>query len=461
MTERHDETAFALRQSKAWDSWCRMRDHKALLRSTGHRFRDGRWDENDTQFHVYRETELPAFGAGRTFQCHPSYLKAGAGDPFGYELVDCYWLPAISRSVESVMFDESLYDLLPPIDFPDFADYVLNLNAQGTDFIVKNRPGNPAVHLFQYIVELREIPQVPHFLRGTKHSVSEIGSEYLNVEFGWKPLIKDLMKIHNLQFEIARKLNQLVRDNGLPIRRRTKKVVTTDSSVVCEGSLSVPFGDLSDTSIGGNSSLEGYTLCGPFGGLVTYPNWSGQADYRLSSTKYTTVWSCGTFKYYVPDIGSNQWTERAIKTLYGSDITPSAIYQVYPWTWLIDWFVNVGDILSNLSKNAVDNETLTNCYAMYTETVYDVVEVSTHWDSIDASSLPGTCFILPAGTDSLKHTISRVNKLRQQASPFGFGLKRGDFNAGQLAILAALAISRVDSIRSWLRSFVKDVKLLS
>jgi len=461
MPEKHDETNYSVRQTDAYDSWCRLREHKALLRSLGHRVRDGSWDENDPGFHVYNEVEDPAFVSLRTFRCHPSYTKSADADPFGFSRVDCNWKPAISRSVESVRFDPSTYHQLPPIEFPLYEDFVLNLNAQGTDFIVKNRPGNPLVSLGQYIIELRELPQVPHFLRTTKHQISDIGSEYLNVEFGWKPLIKDLMKIHDLQFKIARKINDLVKNNGIPVRRRSKKVVSTDSFIVREGSLSIPFGDLSDPSIGGHSDLKDYTLCGPFGGLVTYPNWSGQADYRLSRTTYETVWNCGTFKYYVPDIGSNQWTERAIKALYGTDLTPSLLYSVYPWTWLTDWFINVGDIISNLSKNAVDNETLTNCYSMYTKTVYDVVDVSVHWDEVNADSLPGVGFFLPAGSDTLKHTIARVNKLRHQSSPFGFGLKRGDFSATQLAILAALAVSRIDSARSWLRSFAKDVKLLS
>lgn len=461
MTESKDITAFSMRQSEAWDSWCQCFDLKALLRSRGHRFKDGRWDEDETGFHVYRDIEFPAFGANRTFRCHPSYLKLGAGDPFGFELVDCNWKPAISRSAESLLFDPSVYINLPPIDIPMYEDYVLNLNAQGTDFIQRNRPGNPLAHTFQYLVELRELPQVPHFLRASKKRVSDLGGEYLNVEFGWKPLIKDLKKIHDLQFKIAHQLLKLTRDNGLSIRRRSKKVVTEDSTVVCEGSLGVPFGDLGDTSIGGNESLHGYALCGPFGGNGTYPNWAGQADYRLSRISRQTAWSCCTFKYFVPDIGSNLWTNKAISVLYGANPTPSAIYSVYPWTWLLDWFTNVGDIVSNLSRNAVENESFTNAYAMYTEEVYDVVDVSLHWDSIDASSLPGSCFILDQGADSMKHTHYKGSKLRRQASPFGFGLKRGDFTASQLAILAALAVSRIDTIRSWLKSAHKDVKLLS
>jgi hypothetical protein len=442
MALKYDNSEFSMRQSAAYDSWCRTRDHKALLRSTGHLFRDGRYLQDDDDFHVYWEIEHPAFGEQLTFTGHPSYLVPGSGDPFGYEQVPITWKPAISRSVESIAFDPTAYKTLPDIVDPDFADFTLGLNAQGTAFIVKNRPGNPQVHLGQYMVELRELPSLPMFLQRRAKVFRDLGSEYLNIEFGWLPFIGDLQKIHQFSTKVPKVLAQLVRDNGLKVRRRSKKRVTTESSLLCEGTLSVPFGDLSDTSIGGDALMDGYHFCGPFGGLVTYPNFPGQADYRLSSTEYGTEWECGTFRYFVPDIGSSQWTNRAIKILYGGDPSPSTIWSVIPWTWLIDWFANVGDILSNLTSNAVDNETLENAYAMYTKTVYDVVELSAHWDEVDASSLPGTCFFLPNGSVGLTHTVSRVNKFRHQASPFGFGLKRADFTARQLAILAALLTSK-------------------
>jgi hypothetical protein len=433
----------------ATDAWCELREHQALLRSVGHLYRDGRWTgSDDDTFHVYKEVEHPALGEMLTFLAHPNYFRYDSAKAFTTEMVPMQWRPAISRSVISENFDSSLHRHLPPITDPDTGDFTLNLNAQGTAFIVKNRPGNPVAHLGQYLVELRELPAVPIFLERRAKHFRDLGSEYLNIEFGWVPFVQDLRKIHNLTLTLHQRLALLIKNNGINVRRRSKKVVTTDSSLIWEGSLDVPFGDLFDTSIGGSPYLDGYTLCGPFGGLVSYPStWGGQADYRLSHTKYGTEWNCGTFRYYVPDIGTSQWTDRAVRALYGSNVTPALIYSVYPWTWLVDWFANIGDIFSNMAANAVDNETLTNCYSMYTETVYDVVEVSSHWDAVSSPDSPGAAFDLSAGSVSLVHTLSTVNKLRRQASPFGFGLKREDFSSRQLAILAALLTSRSDNKR--------------
>jgi len=290
------------------------------------------------------------------------------------------------------------------------------------------------------LAELRELPSIPHFLRPQAKRFCDLGSEYLNVEFGWKPFIKDLLKIHDLQKSLDRRLRQLVRDNGLDVRRRSKQVVVTNSVVLSEGTLSVPFGHLGDDMIGGASLLDGYYTIGPFGGGVP-TGIPGTASYKLTEETTQTTWNCGTFRYYVPDIGSSEWTEKAVRTLYGANLSPQTLYAVYPWTWLAEWFSNVGDILSNLETNAVSNETLTNAYSMFTESVTRKVDVRIEWFDWDLE-VRAPSFVITAGSAELVHVISRVNKLRRQASPFGFGLKRSEFTPSQWAILGALVASK-------------------
>jgi hypothetical protein len=128
-----------------------------------------------------------------------------------------------------------------------------------------------------------------------------------------------------------------------------------------------------------------------------------------------------------------------------------------PWSWLIDWFSSVGSIVSNLSTNAVDNEALTNSYAMKTVEVRDDVIVRTSWEGLDyqATSVDHNndqtisddefhdwYLSVPPGSDTLSYSLIKVNKLRAYATPFGFGFDMSALSLRQLAILAALAISR-------------------
>lgn len=433
MVPAHKISAYSLRQSGWGDSWCMQRDYSALLLSTGHPFKDGRWTgQDDDNFHVYKEMERPALGAPASVWAFPP------NDPEATVLTEFRWKPALSRTYDSVLLPDSTLDL-PVIVDPDFGDLALYLNAQGTAFIRRARPGNPAVSVGQYLVELRELPSIPHFLKPKAKRFCDLGSEYLNVEFGWTPFVKDLLKIHDLQKSLDKKLKQLVRDNGLNIRRRDKQKVTTSSLTLAEGILEVPFGHLGDDLIGGTALLDGYHTIGPFGGGVP-ASVPGSVDYTLTEEQTLTEWNCGTFRYYVPNIGSSEWTEKAVKTLYGANLSPQTLYAVYPWTWLADWFFNVGDILSNLETNAVSNETLTNAYSMFTKQVDRKVNARIQWFDWDRTD--SGPFVLPAGSAELVHTISRVNKTRRQASPFGFGLKRSEFTPSQWAILGALAASK-------------------
>jgi hypothetical protein len=440
MVPKRDITKFSVRQSMAFDSWVTHLDHKALLRSTNHKFLDGRWTGEDDPFHVFRETELPCLGQELTMLAGRLYTEPFS-DFLDAELFPLQWRPAISRDFVSETFSSSAVRRDPVVEYA-FSDSVLQLNADGTEFIRRNRPGNPVSSLGQFVIELRQIPTLPLFLKSQTKRFSDLGSEYLNVEFGWKPFLKDLKDFFYFQQKLASRLKLLKARNGLQTRRRSKKVVTGDPVVICEGSLSRPFGDLSDPLIGGNELMSGFHLLGPFGGSVTYPGQVGQADYSYAKLETTTVWQCGTFYYYVPDIGSDRWTESAKKVLLGIEPTPSLLYQVIPWSWLLDWFSNVGDVVSNLSNNAVENELLTNCFAMELREEEHYVEVSCHWDESNQSEGLNSDFYLPPGDASLSYKRSLVNKMRQQATPFGFGLKREEFTPRQLAILAALLVSK-------------------
>jgi hypothetical protein len=423
-------------------SWIYQRDYKALLRSTGHLFKDGRWTDDDTgSFHVYREYEPACVSENHPFT-FPSYEAEGLGDFPGTERNGNFRV-CVTRGYDSSRYYGPIADVpIPDPVEPDYGDFVLALNEQGTKFIKSARPGNPSANLFQFVGELRQIPQLPRLRRLGLETFRDLGSNYLNVEFGWKPFVGDLVDMYNTQRKLEKTLQKLRENNGLIIRRRQKPRTTTTTSVQCEGSLSVPFGHLGDTTIGGNSLLEGYFVGGPTGvadlGLYTF---TGQCDYNYSVHDTLTTWSCGNFGYYVPDIGSSQWTERAKRALFGQNPTPSQLWELIPWSWLIDWFSNVGDIMSNLSGNAVDNETWTNCFAMRTITRQHVITVSTHWDHLSAAPF-GVVFDVPAGSTSLVYSRYETNKLRRQASPYGFGLSWPDFSLRQLAILAALGISR-------------------
>lgn len=442
-----------LAYEKSWEfhsdvahSFTQLRDRKNLLRSVGHPFRDGRWTGGEDDFHQFRVEEIPALGSRRTFD-GSSYWTNYSLPPIDQESHVTYnWCPVVGRSFTTAA--DTVYEqVAPDPEDPDFADSVLELNNDGTSFIRRNRPGNPLAHFGQFIGELHQLPQTPIFLRSRAKKFRDLGSEYLNIEFGWLPFVRDLVGIYKLQQRLSKVLHQLIAGNGLRLRRRSKKLYTSESTVIVEGVLTTPFGHLGDLAIGGSSSLDGYYLLGPWPYWDPNPGFTGSARYSMTETIETVSWQCGTFQYYVPDIGSDRWSDKCKQVLFGLDPSPSLLWELYPWTWLIDWFANVGDIVSNLTTNALDNETLTNAFAMKQNYRLIAIDVDVDWDELDFAPFdPEFHFDLhahvPAGSDKLNYLRKETEKLRHQASPFGFGLSTASFTARQWAILAALGISR-------------------
>lgn len=438
MLPKYDISQERVRQSPQHDSWVYQRKHNVLLQSTGHLFKDGRWTGEGEDFFVYHEEEPAALSESFPFT-FPSFERRGEGDFPGPPANDRFRVCVTRGFDSSVYYGPALDHKLPPVVDPDYRDYTLTLNNQGTAFIKRARPGNPSVGLFQFVGELSRIPTLPRLRHLGLKSFRDLGENYLNYEFGWKPFVKDLVDMYSTQRKLEKTLQKLRDNNGLVVRRREKRKTSTVMNVQCEGSLSAPFGHLGDTAKGGNSLLEGYYVGGPTGcaDLDLYL-FTGQCDYNYSVYDTFTTWNCGNFGYYVPDIGSSQWTERAKSALFGVNPTPNQLWELLPWSWLIDWFSNVGDILSNLSKNAVDNETWTNCFTMREVIHSHVVRVSTHWDTFEGTN----SFFVPGGSASVEYLRKEILRMRRQASPYGFGLSWPDFSVRQVLILAALGITR-------------------
>jgi hypothetical protein len=304
----------------------------------------------------------------------------------------------------------------------------LKMFTQGAKGYALARPGQPLANIGQFLVELKDIPRLPralaHFFSkkgayGIQHHIRELprmykrlgffrelGSEYLNVEFGWKPFLRDLRDGVSASVGLHEALAQLARDNGTGIRR--KRTVSSDVSIT-------------ETSLTGVGHPPVYPTVP--GSLFAGP-WK-QRDITRESELYTFS---GKFRYYIPDIGTSAWSKRATLALFGLRPTPALLWNVLPWTWLLDWVLNTGTIMSNISENAAENTV--SEYACVMGNRY--LSKERHID-----------FGLPGGNrGSCSSLIERMSKARDIASPYGFGLNFEGFSPKQLSILLALGISR-------------------
>jgi hypothetical protein len=116
-------------------------------------------------------------------------------------------------------------------------------------------------------------------------------------------------------------------------------------------------------------------------------------------------------------------------------LTPSVVYNIIPWTWLIDYFTNLGDVFDAISSGVEERFIADYFYVMrevsYTDYHQCSFDVYTNWTASSTERIDCTW----------ETTVTQ--KHRTVASPFGFGLTDDSLSPLQLGILGALGLSRL------------------
>lgn len=269
------------------------------------------------------------------------------------------------------------------------------------------KPGKPKVGASVFIAELRDLPGM---LKKRAYAHRNLGQHYLNYQFGWLPFVSDLRKMYTTYKNVDNIITNIYRNNGKWVKR--SGTVRSERSTVTEWSESwrVPvFNPLVSADIDDQTQLS----CK---GIIS------QSE---------RVWFSGRFRYYIPAISSkildSRWRANTVRKIMGLTITPADAWEAIPWSWLIDYFTNVGNVLSNIDSGYVDDVVASYAYVMRS--------------SITSASQQSSGVLLDGTAYSGTITQESETKARAAADPFGFEVS-GDLSPRQLAILAALGISR-------------------
>lgn len=305
-------------------------------------------------------------------------------------------------------------------DFPNVSvSSKIALAAFGTTAIARVIPTNPLAGLAVALGELRSegLPSLVGLqtMRGRTLRARSAGGEYLNVQFGWLPLVSDIEAMSNSFSNSDELTREYERNSGKRLKRR------------------YAFPDeisFTTTNMGTGRPVPALTPTGFYlGGTRTL--------FRYSYRKVRR-WFSGCFTYYLPPYqanGDNRKRNAQLRNyLYGTRLTPETAWNLAPWTWAADWVANFGDIVHNVTAFANDGLVMPYGYMM---------EESTGTDTYIHN--PITYQSYPSGVGALTQTFTRTVKQRIRATPFGFGLDPGSFTGRQWAILGALGLSRGDN----------------
>lgn len=297
----------------------------------------------------------------------------------------------------------------------------------------KLRPKINVADVGQSLAEIREIPRMMRstakdfhdywkFLGGSGASKrlapKGLADSFLNSQFGWGPFVRDIQDVCDLVVNYDEHLGRRTSKNGhWDHRERVLEEKTIETPITQgEGMKCQP------TSTGWLDQM----LDGSAG-------WTKRFSYR--KTEYFRVWACGDYKFYRPefdmsqpdyDSGLNQI--RRVSTLLGTNISPSLLYKITPWSWLVDWMSNVGNIIDAVSAAALDGVVSKNVFLMM-KYRRDIVLTQ----ELNMIGKP------------ISFEFRRIVESKQRGhalTPYQFSLLPGQLSAKQWSILGALGISK-------------------
>jgi hypothetical protein len=279
------------------------------------------------------------------------------------------------------------------------------------------------------------IPKLPGKLFSRLRNFKSLGSEYLNVKFGWEPFIRDVISLLELWLELDERITQLLRDNGQKVRR---------SGVLFSETTSTPLVETADVII----DVKNVSIGGYYPLVDVEPQLSAHRGRTWSVTK-DEVWFSGRGSYLLPtDLQFSPTRDNVLDyiTLLAEVPDISSVYEVIPWTWLIDWFTNIGEIVARAAGHGIGEYTLDYCYLMRHRTIEQHYAVQYYKRRSNITDASATDYVIPCQKRDASATVSIETKQRIAASPFGFEVSLDGLTPRQIAILTALGLSRQNFI---------------
>lgn len=311
---------------------------------------------------------------------------------------------------------------------PEDMDYS-SMNSAGATAISQCAPTNPTANLGTSLAEsFREgVPSLPGIQswKSRTSKLKDLGSEYLNYQFGWAPLKNEIHSVVDAARHHRDIMQNYRHNEGRDVHRsfHFSPDVTTYEAELSRGHALLP---LNSTYLGPSPLSVDHVV--------------------VRCENIRKRWFEGCFTYGGPGKADNFSRHlgfgREADAVFGLNLTPSVLWELTPWSWAVDWFSNAGDVINNITQFAnaglvmrygyMMEEHISRYYTRYGKSPWRVL------DSYKPSKKSHTEWM---GGCSIGQVT--VRKSRCPANPFGFGVGWEGLSPTQLAITAALGITRL------------------
>ena len=314
----------------------------------------------------------------------------------------------------------------------------------GAEALVKLRPDVPDFQPVTSLVELKDF--IPELKLGLKSIVDKVtrarppkyrdmptpakhyADRHLANQFGYIPLAKDIANFFEAFQGRKTRFDQLLRDEGKSVHR----FAGLGSEEIVQPAVVTNF------SSGFNSHMLPSLVTQCYAGAAT-----GLRAHTVDRSTIThSTWCEGSLRYWLPPGPRDDvWTRSMYRKILGLSLSPSQLYNLIPWSWLVDYFSGLGSFMDAVSGGVADRLVFDYAYIMRTSET-KIVRESTQYVISSTKTVNGqvqSTYIASTATSSARYVFKR----RCPATPFGWGLTTESLTPHQIGILGALGLSKI------------------
>jgi len=307
-----------------------------------------------------------------------------------------------------------------------------------------SRPPVEQFNLARFALEQKDAPLLMRMGNYIPRSPKDLGGAVLNFLFGLKPTAEDLGRGAALALRADPILQGLIGLEKVTERRYNTEVL---SDVSNQG---VRFLTSYDNTLAGTTTT---TL--KHTNRIVFPGWYGSSGsygnvltpvLSYTSRLTQTLRTFATWEYFVPrPLGLEDrlpaYQQAALNLIESTKLDASVVYDLTPWTWLGNWFVDFGGLL-RYQQSIVDNQqVMTNSgYTILTK-----YEGSTTFAAINPTVNNGTYPYFKGTVPNFMPVTANVKQLRitrRPCSPYAVTPSWSSFSNLQWGILGALGLAR-------------------
>lgn len=275
-----------------------------------------------------------------------------------------------------------------------------SLNSRATDVINRSNPSRANVDIGVTLAELREAPQL--LIRGAGGLINNGADAFLSYKFGWEPFVNDMHEVLNAMDYVNLRVYELTRLAGNGGLRRKINL----------------------GSVQAQTNPQSITLH------------SAQGDvFPGTVTRYSKRKTWGTIRWVPQPHSRFPSTDRqrimaARRALMGAHVDATTLWNLLPWSWMVDWFGNLGDFIQT-GRNTVGAQRSGPVCIMTTTEKRDIYT---------RTGGPSTV----TGGDGYKESITKERRMVHFVLP---EFQMPFLGTGRLSILGALAARNIPDDR--------------